>query len=82
MKTLQGLLHILHSVSPLGKNATIHLVTTMLVTSKNVLFPGHNHLLTTVADDSSFAGAWVIIKVSGHQYRWLALGYDLEIGHF
>ena len=25
---------------------------------------------------------WAIIKVSGHQYRWLAGGYDLEIGHF
>ena len=23
-----------------------------------------------------------IIKVSGHQYRWLAGGYDLEIEHF
>ena len=27
------------------------------------------------------AGAWTIIKVLGHQYRWLAGGYDLEIGH-
>ena len=36
----------------LGKKATIHQVTTML------------------------------IKVSGHQHRWLAGGYDLEIGHF
>ena len=26
--------------------------------------------------------ARVIIKVKGHQYRWLAGGYDLEIGHF
>ena len=25
------------------KNPTIHQVTTMLATSKNVLFPGHNH---------------------------------------
>ena len=24
----------------------------------------------------------VILKVSGDQYRWLASGYDLEIGHF
>ena len=24
----------------------------------------------------------VIIKVSGYQHRWLAGGYDLEIGHF
>ena len=30
---------------------TIHQVTTMLATSENVLFPGHNHLLTTGADD-------------------------------
>ena len=28
------------------------------------------------------AGAWAIIKMSGHQHRWLAGGYDLEIGHF
>ena len=31
--------------------ATIHQVTTMLATSKNVLFPGHNPLLTTGTDD-------------------------------
>ena len=54
----------------------------MLATSENVLLPGHNHLLTTGTDDSSLAGAWVIIKVSGHQDRWLAGGYELEIGHF
>ena len=54
----------------------------MLATSKNVLFPGHNHLLTTGTDDPLLAGAWAIIKVSGHHYRWLAGGYDLEIGHF
>ena len=34
----------------LGKIATIHQVTTMLGTFKNVLFLGHNHLLTTGAD--------------------------------
>ena len=33
------------------KKATIHQVTTMLATSKNVLFAGPNHLLTTGADD-------------------------------
>ena len=27
----------------LGKKNAIHQVTTMLATSKNVLFPGHNH---------------------------------------
>ena len=37
----------------LGKKATIHQLTTMLSTSKNVLCPGHNHLLTTGADDPS-----------------------------
>ena len=27
-------------------------------------------------------GIRAIIKVSGYQHRWLADGYDLEIGHF
>ena len=35
----------------LRKKATIHQVTTMLATSKNVLIPGHIHLLTTGTDD-------------------------------
>ena len=48
------------------KNPTLHQVTTMLVTSRNVLFPGHNHLPTTGTDDPSLAGARVIIKVLGH----------------
>ena len=39
----------------------------MLATSTNVPFP---------------AGAQEIIKVSGHHYRWLAGGYELETGHF
>ena len=30
----------------------------------------------------SHYGVWVIIKVLGHQYRWLAGGYDLQIGFF
>ena len=54
----------------------------MLDTSKNVLIPGHNHLLTTSTDDPSLTDPRVIIKVSGHQHRWLADGYDLAIGHF
>ena len=37
--------------SALGKKATIHQLTTMLSTDKNVLFLGHNHLLTTGAAD-------------------------------
>ena len=36
----------------LGKKATFHQVT-MLATSTNVLFPGHNHLLTTGTNDPS-----------------------------
>ena len=35
------------------KKITIHQVTTMLAISKYVLFPCHNHLLTTGTDDSS-----------------------------
>ena len=50
----------------LGEKATIHQLTTMLAISKNVLFSGHNHLLTTASDDSSLAGSRVIIKVLGH----------------
>ena len=60
----------------LHKKATIHLATTMLDTSKNVLFPGHNHQYW-----------WpdiliIIVKVKGHKYQWLAGGYDQGIGHF
>ena len=62
------------------KQATIHQVTKMLTASKNVLFPGHNHLLTTDTDVPSLAGAQAIIKVSGHQFWWLAGGYDLDLG--
>ena len=35
------------------KPLSTRVTTTMLVTSKNVLFPGHNNLLTTNADDST-----------------------------
>ena len=52
----------------LRKKATIHQVTTMQATFKKSYF----HVLTTSTDDPSLAGAGVIIKVSGHQYRWLA----------
>ena len=37
----------------LGEKNTIHQVATMLATSKNVIFPGHNHLLTSGTDDPS-----------------------------
>ena len=42
-------MHLLHP--SLRKKATIHQLVTMLATSKNVLFPGHNRLLTTGTDD-------------------------------
>ena len=49
---------------------------TMLVTSKNVLFPGHNHSAnhwygcpSTLL--SARVPARVIFKVLGHRYRWL-----------
>ena len=64
------------------KNNTIHQVTTMLATSKNVLFPGHKHLLTTSTDDLTLWLSPEQERVKGHQYRWLAGAYDLEIVHF
>ena len=52
----------------------------MLATAKKSYV--HNHLLTTGTNDTSLAGAQVIIKVSGQNWWWwLAGGYDLEIGH-
>ena len=54
----------------LRKKVIILQVTTILATSKNVLFPSHNHLLTTGTDDPSLS-----------LVQWLAGGYDLEIGH-
>ena len=48
------------------KSKKIHQVTTMLATSKNVLFPGHNHLLTTGADDLTL---------------WLSPKHQQEKGH-
>ena len=42
--------HEPNKVYTLCKKVIIHQVTTMLATSENVLFPGHNHLLTTSTD--------------------------------
>ena len=72
-------------VFTLCKQATIHQVTTMLATSKNVLFPGHSHLITTGIYDPTFSlstGTLVINKMLGYQYWWSAGGYDLEKGRF
>ena len=65
-----------------GQKATMHQASIMLATPKNVIFPGHNHLLTTSADDPSLTSARAIIKASGYQHQWIAVGYDLDIGHF
>ena len=74
-----GYLGLMITGTDTGKKGTIHQLTTMLSTSENVLFPGHNHLLTPNAYNPSLTGARVIIKESSHQHRWLAGGYDLEI---
>ena len=58
------------------KKSTVHQVTTMLVTSKMSYFQVITTMLTTGTDDPTLklsprAPAKVIIKVKGHQYRWL-----------
>ena len=48
------LLHVSNATSLecyTAQKATIHQLTTMQSTSKTVLCPGHNHLLTTGTDD-------------------------------
>ena len=72
-----------HSHS-LHNKATIHQVTSMPPISKNVLFAGHSHILSTGSDDPTL---WSSIQVPASEgssvgYQWLASGYDLEIGHF
>ena len=65
-----------------AQKATIHQLTTISSTSEKSYFP----VLTTGADTLSiaWAPARVIIKEKGHrdQHRWLAGGYEMEIGHF
>ena len=43
----------------LGKKAVIPQPTAMVSTSKDVLFPGDNHLLTTGADDPTL---WLLLE--------------------
>ena len=59
------------------KKAIIHQVTTILATFKNVLFPGHNHLLTTSTDDPSCIH-WCSGDNQSVQSSAPAVGYDLE----
>ena len=54
-----------------------HSIKKPLSTSKNVLFPGHSHLLTTGGDDPI-----ITYTVKGHQHQWLAGGNNPELGHF
>ena len=54
----------------LRKKDTIHQVTTMLATSKNVLFSGHNHPTNhRYCWPDTLILAWTL---ASHQYRWLA----------
>ena len=62
-----------------SQKSTIHQVTTILDTSKYVLFPGRNHLST---DDPTLWTSPERQRVQGDQYQGLAGGYDSEIGHF
>ena len=48
----------------LHKKATKNQLSSMVATSKNVLSPGHNHLLTTGADDPSLK------LLPEHQWGW------------
>ena len=52
-----------------------------MATSKHVLFLGNKNLLATGTDDHSLACTQATSNVLGGQHRWLAGGYDLEIGH-
>ena len=56
----------------------------MLATYKNILYPGHIHLLTTGTDDPSLSEALATMKMSGHQYgsSVFSRSYDLEKRHF
>ena len=63
-------------IHALGKKATIHQVATMLATSKNALFPGHNHWYW-------WLDTLIIGSKDYNQCRVIGTGgYDLEIGRF
>ena len=64
---------LLNSTYHCAKKNTIYQETTMLATS---ISRSYNHLLTIDTDDPSLAGTLAILKVSDHQYQWLAGGYD------
>ena len=53
----------IHKAIALGKK-TIHKVTTMLATSKNVLFTGYNHLLKSVGSLAPVVTWWTVVLCS------------------
>ena len=67
------------------KKATIHQLTTMLATSKDVLFPSPNHLLTTSADDltlklsSKHQQGWQLKWTTSFSKLWLYFYIDTQI---
>ena len=73
----------------LGKKATIHQATTTLATSKNVLSPGHNHMLTTcAASEGSSApvlsrwlrpGNRICLKVDNMVVTWWIVAFLLSV---
>ena len=58
------LMRDIRQITKLGKKATIHQVTTMLATCKNVIFQSHNHLVTIGTDDLTL---WISLE---HQQGW------------
>ena len=68
-----------------AKKATIYQVTTMLATSENILFPGHNHLLTTGTDETPTlrlyrpSRQWVVCVVLRHMLIQIFGGSNLQL---
>ena len=59
-----------------AKKPAIHKVTTMLATSKNVLFPGHNHMLT---NSSMVVTWWIAAFLCSEFHSHLSCSF-LELG--
>ena len=60
-------------------------VVVFITAQKSHYPPGNRHGSRFSKCDISRSlprGAQAIIKVSGHQYQWLAGGFELEIGQF
>ena len=72
------MLCILSQKAYTAQKTTMHQVTTMLATSKNVLFQGHNYLLTTGTGDPTLLLSPKCQQVFGSSVpvgsRWLCPG--------